>query len=452
MQMQMKKDKRSGIALVMAALLCLALIPMVGLAVDGTTAYLMRAEMSAALDAAVLAGARSLNTGLTVNAQASNATSVATSVFNANVAGMNWHFPTAPAPSFSVNQDDTNHYRTVVGTASATLPLSMMALVGFRSTNITVNATAQRRDVNLMLVLDHSGSMSQVIGSLRTDAIDFVNQFASGRDRLGLVVFGGSDFVAYSPATTFQTDSPSVPTLIGQLNAYGATNTSSAIWAAYQQLVTLNQPGALNAIVLFTDGLANTVSANFSSFVAANAGCNITGPLNGAITTDTGGVPLGLFDPTATSLNDKPETRPAPNANGCLQVSTTIASLLTGLPSVDLYGDSTNGTGTISAYSPVNLSLVNGSTVISIGLNAFDDAANRVRSDKTLNPVIYTIGLGNNPGTPPDQVLMARVANDPGSIYYNSGQPAGLFIFSPTITQLHSAFLRIASEILRLTK
>ncbi len=44
--------------------------------------------------------------------------------------------------------------------------------------------------------------------------------------------------------------------------------------------------------------------------------------------------------------------------------------------------------------------------------------------------MIYTIGLGNNPGLPPDQVLLARVANDPGSPSYNNKQAAGLSIFS----------------------
>lgn len=263
------------------------------------------------------------------------------------------------------------------------------------------------------------------------------------------------------PQRLNQYDRPGDPTLINQITTYnGGTNTASAIWDAYQQLQILNQPGAVNVIVVFTDGLANNTTASFISLVSPSAGCSsLTNPLTGVIGSDTGEtVVFGLFDPTAQSLNDPTELRPAPQSGGCANISnngglnTNIGAYLTGLPSMDVNGNSTNGTGSIGAYKPVNLSLINPVSVTNAGLNAFDDAANRIRSDTTLRPQIYAIGLGNNPGLPPDQVLLARVANDPGSAYFNSAQPAGLFVFSPTIAQLHSAFLRVASQVLRLSR
>ncbi len=457
----LEKDNRRGAILILAALMCLALIPITGLIVDGSNAYMMRAEMSSALDAAVLAGARSLNVGTTTTAQAANALTVATNVFNGNIAAMNGHVqnvvftPTSPQPPAGT------HFRTVSATAVADLPLSMMRVLGFSAVHIALTAKAQRRDVNVMLVLDHSGSMSGVLSAMQTDATDFVNMFSNGRDHLGLVTFAGSSFVAYPPKTSFQTDSPNIPAMIGQLTTYnGATNTSEAIWLAYQQLKTLNQPGAVNVVVVFTDGLANTFTADFYSLVNSAAGCGkLTSPLTGVILSDINEVATaGLADPTATSLNDPTETRGAPASNGCANISNnggpnwSISSYLTGLPTNDSYGNSTNGTGSISAYMPVNLSSVTPVSVTNAGLNLFDDAANRIRSDATLNPVIYTIGLGNNPGLPPDNVLLGRVANDPASAYYNSAQPAGYFAFSPTIAELHTAFLRVASLVLRLAQ
>jgi hypothetical protein len=212
--------------------------------------------------------------------------------------------------------------------------------------------------------------------------------------------------------------------------------------------------------VVFTDGLANNTTANFISLVSPSAGCtNLTSPLTANIGSDTGEtVVFGLFDPTAQSLNDPTELRAPPQSNGCANISNngslneSIGTYLTGLPSLDVNGNSTNGTGSIGAYKPVNLSLINPVNVTNAGLNAFDDAANKIRSDTTLRPQIFAIGLGNNPGLPPDQVLLARVANDPSSAYFNSAQPTGLFVFSPTIAQLHAAFLRAASQVLRLSQ
>jgi hypothetical protein len=244
----------------------------------------------------------------------------------------------------------------------------------------------------------------------------------------------------------------------------GGTNTASAIWYAYKQLQILNQPGAINVIVLFTDGRANNFTADFTSLVSPTAGCsNITPPLIGNIGSDTGEVSLfGLFDPTQTSINDVSEGRPAPNSGGCAAISNSagspftpnwsIGSYLTGLPSADINGNSTNGTGSIGAYAPVTLTQVNPVNVTNAGQNALDDAANKIRNDTTIRPQIYAIGLGNNPGLPPDPVLLARVANDPTSESYNTSQPTGLYVFSPTIAQLHAAFLRVASQVLRLSQ
>jgi Flp pilus assembly protein TadG len=438
-------------------LLCMAFIPITGLAIDGSIAYMMRLKISAAVDAAITAGARSLNQGSTTTAQAAAASTVAQTVFNANLpASGDWGL-TNISSSVSVGENNTTHVRSVTVTASADIQPVFLGLIGFNSTHIGFTATAQRRDVNVVLILDHSGSMAGVLSSMQTDAIDFVNMFASGRDNVGLVTFAGSSFLAYAPTTSFLTASPSVPSLIGQMTTYnGATNTSEAIWMAYQQLQSLNEPGAVNVIVVFTDGLANTFTANFTPFVSSSAGCSgLITPLNGVILSDINETGVyGLADPTANSLNDPSETRPAPNSNGCGNISDSwsLANYLTGLPTADVNGNSTNGTGSISAYAPVNVNQVTPQSVTNAGLNAFDDAANRVRNDTTLTPIIYTIGLGNNPGLPPDQVLLARVANVPGSPSYNSAQPAGLSIFSPTVAQLHAAFLRVASEILRISQ
>lgn len=465
---RLRKSGRRGAALVLISVLCLALIPMLGLAIDGSAAYLVRARMSSALDAAALAGARSLNVGLDIASQAGSATAIAQKVFNADVADMAGQMINI-ASSVSVGQDDATHYRWVTVTASADLPLTMMAVLGHNTTHIGMTATAHRRDVNIVLVLDHSGSMAAAMPAMREAATAFTDLFAGGRDHVGLVVYTGSTFLAYPASVNFKSASPNMTTLISQLTSNnGATNTAQAMWTAYGELLRLNQPGALNVIVLFTDGLANTYTANFQSLIsAANSGCTgLAAPLRGVILAFTGGSLIsGISDPTANTLNDITENRAAPNSAGCFWNTNTLnngknlPTALTSLPSTDINGNSTNGAGSIGAYLPVNLTAAGFATATSANLNvtnsgqnAFDDAANRIRGDVALKPLIYAIGLGGNPGMPPDNVLMARIANDPSSPSFNAAQNAGLYLFSPTTAELHSAFIRIASAVLRLAQ
>ncbi len=72
-----------------------------------------------------------------------------------------------------------------------------------------------------------------------------------------------------SPTTSFQSvlgytnDQGSGTGLIDNINCQGNTNTSSAISVAYNELWKMNEPGALNVIVLETDGLPNTMTLNF---------------------------------------------------------------------------------------------------------------------------------------------------------------------------------------------
>lgn len=448
-------DPRKGAALVLAALLCLVMVPMIGLGIDGARAYMARAALSSAVDAAALAGARSLNVGVDISSQAASATAIAQKYFNANLPSAGWGL-TGVSNSVTVAQNNTSHFRTVTFTGTATVPLIFMPIIHQSSTTISITSVAQRRDVNVMLVLDNSGSMNRggAMPPLITDATAFVNMFAGGRDHLGLIQFTGDSYLAYAPSVNFKSDSPNVTTLIGELtSSNGATNSSQAIWMAYQQLKNLNEPGALNVIVLFTDGLANTFTADFTTLLT---GCsNATTPVIGTLLAYTDNSAIsGLSDPTANQLNDTPEGRSAPNAGSCTSrfPTTSLSSYLTALPTTDTNGNSTNGMGSISAYAPVNLNRVTPPNVTNAGLNLLDDAANRIRNDATFLPVIDVIGLGNNPGLPPDQVLMARVANDPSSASFNSNQPAGLFVFSPTVAELHSAFIRIASQVLRLAQ
>src|SRR5271170_5839037 len=83
--MRSLRSSRSGAALIMfTVMLVLLVTPLVGLAIDGAVLYLIQARLAAAVDAAALAGARSLSVGLTLASQTASAQATAQTYFTAN--------------------------------------------------------------------------------------------------------------------------------------------------------------------------------------------------------------------------------------------------------------------------------------------------------------------------------------------------------------------------------
>jgi hypothetical protein len=62
--------------------------------------------------------------------------------------------------------------------------------------------------------------------------------------------------------------------------------------------------------------------------------------------------------------------------------------------------------------------------------------------------VTYSIGLGSSI----DHNLLRRMANDLQSPIYDNTKINGLYVHAPTITDINTAYARIASEILRLAQ
>ena len=143
-----------------------------GLAVDSGRAYVVKAQLTKAVDGAALAAARNLNTG--------NPRNEAAKIFSANFPsgyfGTTWVTPTTDAGFFTTAIIDETGVNVVTVTASAILPTTFMKLANWNEVTVTSSGEAQRRMVDLSLVLDVSSSIGAQWPAVR-DAATGVRQF-----------------------------------------------------------------------------------------------------------------------------------------------------------------------------------------------------------------------------------------------------------------------------------
>jgi hypothetical protein len=337
----------------------------------------------------------------------------------------------------------------------------------------------------MIVVIDRSSSMADagVCGTMTAAAQNFVGYFANGRDEIGLVTFMDGYNLTYPPTLNFASNVPSLSTAIGGINCYGDTGTAGALNQAYAQLQALNEPGALNLIVFFTDGHPNGIAANFpvktkpdtrydyqnySTLVSTPASsCKSVTTLQGEIAQWSGepapslGYTEGLFAVTSSSGSTTTE-QVASGLTGCAMAANQLEMRrdVAYVPASDLYGNATTGYQSFAAgdtYPSGNpyvgqIRVDTPTALVTASVNAADNQATTIRNDPNLIPLIYAIGLGGTTAEPIDATFMERVSNDPRSPIYNSAQPAGLYVYSPTATDLAGAFQQVASEILRISQ
>lgn len=500
-----KRIHERGVAVYVTAVILVMAVPMAGLAIDGTILYILKCRLQGAVDGAALAAARSLARGSDDAAQVDSAKIAAVTYTKLN-------FPSSYFFTGDVTIDKTNdvnidlsvaHQRTVTVTAHVVSPALLMRFLNFSNTNINAFATAVRKDVNIVLVLDRSGSMtaSGSCGPMKQAAINFLANFAPGRDNVGVMSFATTVVVQQAATTGFT--QAGLTTAINGIQCQGSTSSAAALWAAYDDLVRLNQIGALNFIVFFTDGEPTGVVVNMpiattspcsetaqkvppdaipASFPAGFTGKYITGTY--ATFVDNSAY-IGLESNTATAnadgtppastLSPTNDQVIAPNSAGCAYAGNwTNISDFRGIPLQDIFGNSLVNQG----YHPVTFSVAGlpagnpdpANSYINIGdhtngiplaTNAADDSARRIRIGtndpvygRGLNSVIINaIGLGNAAvALPADGIFLERVTNDTRSPIYDVNYPAGLYVYAQQSPDIAGAFGQIASEILRLAK
>jgi Flp pilus assembly protein TadG len=259
-------SRERGATLILFTFLCiLVVIPMIGVAIDGAIVFWVKAKLSAAVDAAALAAGRN-------PAVSPNTTAQQYVYANFPSGWMGTTFTVAPT---GIATNPTTGTRLVTVSATVSVPMRFMGILGFKAVVVPEVAVSTRRNTNVMLVLDRSSSMNitgpdgaVVCNTMIASATTFVNYFANGQDQLGLVTFQTWANVDFGISTNFQSSNPNLTTLLSDLVCGANTSSAMALNLAYSQIKSLGSAayasnGALNVIVFFTDGNPNGITAVF---------------------------------------------------------------------------------------------------------------------------------------------------------------------------------------------
>ena len=463
-----------GYVLIYMALILTGLMLFSGLALDAGRSYVVRAELSKAVDGAALAAARGTNS--------SDSRSEAVRVFRANfpsgkLGTLVSPDPTAAGDFFSASVDATG--KKVVGVkASVVLPTTFMRLANINVVNIRSEAEATRRLVDLSLVLDVSSSIGAKWPAVRDAARSFIEWFDERNDRLALVTFSNGAQVLDEMPAGRGFDKSGLMNDVPQSLPGGSTLMVEGLYRGWDELRTVpsGQQSGLRIIVLFTDGASNGVPGNYGG--------------SGARSLRTWDFPKNANDPDS-------QTWDSPRIDGLYHTETGATSpsysltvpwnstqTLSQLPLLPLQTWHAHGrAGTPTAFPLQTGALtINGQAqnvarrlrnrdsstgrypadvwnINNAARNVLEIIANEVRNDTGDTRIrIYTIGMGylirNQLGTRPEmpEEILKRVANDKSSLDFNSAQLAGRYFYAPTAGDVAPAFQAIQSEILRLSK
>ena len=390
--------KESGQILVLFALLLPLLLTFVGLGIDFGFAFLTKAELSKASDAVALEVMRNLGRGET------EATAIGNSVFTLNY---NAASPlNASTPSASITYSSDAYGDPIVNvTDTATIHTFFIRVAGFSTLTVNSSSQAIRPPVLLSLVLDKSGSMNDNGGAtaLAPSVQDFLGYFIEGTDRLGEISFSS---IATQDVAISQTFHTPIQNSLNRMTFGGATFAQGGLLDAQSQVTGVSNPPpqAVQVVVFFTDGWANTNNDNLASCGNVNyGGCS---PVEQSVGWCSG---VSYLSPTnGNSVSCSARTFPVqdPGLSNAMNIS-------------DISTD--------AKYRAVQL-------------------ANTMRAQGIT---VYSIGLGDKI----DETYLQELANDPASPEYDANEPSGLAEFAPSASDLDTAFQTIASKIvLRLTQ
>jgi Flp pilus assembly protein TadG len=476
------RRRERGFALFYTAVTLTGLGLFVGLSVDAGRAYLVKAQLSKAVDGAALGAARMLNSG--------DPKGEAARLFEANFpAGyMGTTSSTNPYTDggfFSKSVVVETGLNVVSVRASAVMPTTFMRLGGINEVTVTSDGEATRRMVDLSLVLDVSSSIGSRWGAVRDAARTFVNAFDKNSDRLALVTYGNGARVLDQMPAGRGFDKNKLIADIPQSLPGGSTAMVEGLYRGWDELRTVpaGQQSGLRVIVLFTDGASNSVPGIYEAAPGQPRGLRTydfpkNSPDPDGQTWNNPNI-QGLYDTqSGTASPNYSMTVPHWNNSGAANMLPNVQWLplqsyhhyrrSSGIPSAFPLQTSSlkvNGTAQSSVRGLRNKNSATGRypaevfNINNAARNLLEIIANEARNDSGDYPIrIYTIGMGELVryylGTMPEQPeqILMRIANDKTSPDFNSAQLEGKYYFAKTEADVGPAFQALQNQIIRLSK
>jgi Flp pilus assembly protein TadG len=464
--MYTRHSRQTGSVVVMMALAMAVLVAAVGLVVDTGVTYMVRDKLNAATDAASLAAARAVSQGKDEATQRSNAQAAAVRFFNAN-------YPTnymgSNATLNAPNVVFKNGMVTITVSAQASMPISFLRLIGASPLTPAVASQAVRKDLDMAVVLDTSGSLYNQGNNVIASAKTFLNQFNADQDRVALLHFAYGAVVddPIRPVTR-GFDRTSMIKHINDFDFNGSTASPEGMYWARQQLNSVptsnNNRSNLRVIVFFSDGAPNS----FASYLTWKTSTECTKA--GVITTDDGssGTPGGMYrtDTEASVLTDQycnPNYAYGRDRYG--RYNYDLDDRATALPA--WYNghnlEKTPNDPSLREFPVITdtpRKVTSAVTFANINRAARNIVEAMARKSQDEGIYVFTLGLGSalKSGTGVDgekgEDTLKCMANstDAPSRCFDAAKPVGLYCYAATTSDLTPCFSKLASAIMRISR
>ena len=428
-----------GIFTIITGFAVVGLMAFTALGIETGRWYVVRAELSKSVDAAALVGAKNISNPYL------NTEDLMEEIGQANFSpGL---FGTQGAAQITGTVEEGIGRVSVVGSVSVlnkiTRVVEMQAGVPeghFDTTLVASTGAAQQRDVEIMMVLDRSGSMSSAMNDLKDAAKSFIDFFelTQENDQFGLISFASGVVIDFPLGVNFVDD---MKTAIDNMSASGGTNTEDSIDQANDVDGFSDQTGVSGEekvqqfMIFFSDGNPTAFRGTW---------------------TRSGGTPLdavgyaadwdiSLMNPNVPFqyLSEKQY-----KTGDGLPTSSTVCQ--SGSPAAGysntkwhVLDDPTYGVNGYSEFLNVNYSDLLNTTnpekcdlSMTYGRSYVEAITKQMAIDhaqelKDQGIKIYTIGLGSV-----DPLFLAEIASGPGFEFY-----------APTSTELKSLFQKVATNI-----